>query len=187
MSSPTKKSTHSAASSRARPRRMAPEPGCDVLLCSMRSAEKLTHTLVWSKLSLQAVRRFILFFLLSCAAASNLIIAMPKLSPTHAQQKSATPVSDLARDDRVKRALDWLANNTTWITDEQIRITEIPAPSFQETQRAAYLRRALAACGLRVRTDDIGNVIGERPGFTSTSSAPSSSADDQVVILVAHL
>ncbi|MFZ0821344.1 MAG: M20/M25/M40 family metallo-hydrolase [Candidatus Acidiferrales bacterium] len=148
----------------------------------MRSAEKLTPAPVWSKLSLQVARRFILFFLLGCAAGSNLIIAMPKLSPASAQQKSATPVGDLARDERVKRALDWLANNTTWITDEQIRITEIPAPSFQETQRAAYLRRALAACGLRVRTDDIGNVIGERTG-----SAPPSPTDDPVVILVAHL
>ncbi len=102
---------------------------------------------------------------------------MPKLSTTSAQQKAGTPVAELARNDSVKRALDWLAKNTAWITDEQARITEIPAPSFQEAQRAAYLRRALAACGLRVRTDDIGNVIGERPGST----------DDQVVLLVAHL
>lgn len=91
-------------------------------------------------------------------------------------------MAEIARDPRVKTALDWLARNTAWITDEQTRITEIPAPSFQEAQRAAYLRRALAACGLRVRSDDIGNVIGERPG----SSAPGS-ADDQVVLLVAHL
>ncbi len=102
---------------------------------------------------------------------------MPKPFPTPAQQKSVTPVAELTRDDRVKRALDWLAKNTTWITDEQTRITEIPAPSFQEAQRAAYLRRALAACGLRVRTDDIGNVIGERAG----------SAGDQIVLIVAHL
>ncbi|HUK30090.1 MAG TPA: M20/M25/M40 family metallo-hydrolase [Candidatus Acidoferrum sp.] len=107
---------------------------------------------------------------------------MPKFSTTHSQQKPATPVAEIARDPRVKTALDWLAKNTAWITDEQIRITEIPAPSFQEAQRAAYLRRALAACGLRVRTDDIGNVIGERPG-----SSASGSADDQVVLLVAHL
>ena len=107
---------------------------------------------------------------------------MPKLSTTSPQQKLAAPVAEIARDPRVKTALDWLARNTAWITDEQTRITEIPAPSFQEAQRAAYLRRALAACGLRVRSDDIGNVIGERPG----SSAPGS-ADDQVVLLVAHL
>lgn len=87
------------------------------------------------------------------------------------------PAAEIARDTRVKTALDWLAKNTSWITDEQTRITEIPAPSFQEAQRAAYLRRALAACGLRVRTDDIGNVIGERPG----------SSDSEVVLLVAHL
>ncbi len=102
---------------------------------------------------------------------------MPKLSTTPAQIKTGAPVADLVRDDRVKRALDWLAKNTAWITDEQARITEIPAPSFQEAQRAAYLRRALAACGLRVRTDDIGNVIGERSGAT----------DGEVILLVAHL
>jgi tripeptide aminopeptidase len=120
--------------------------------------------------------------LLFCAAGSGLFAAMPRLFTTPAQQKPATPVADLAGDDRVKTVLDWLAKNTAWITDEQARITEIPAPSFQEAQRAAYLRRALAACGLRVRTDDIGNVIGERPG----TAAPAS-ADDQVLLIVAHL
>jgi acetylornithine deacetylase/succinyl-diaminopimelate desuccinylase-like protein len=156
---------------------MAAERGCDLYLYSIRPAEKLTPAPVWSKLSLQAARHIFLLIVFGCVANPNLIIAMPKLSPSSVQQKSTTPVGDLARDDRVKRALDWLAKNSAWITDEQIRITEIPAPSFQEAQRAAYLRRALAACGLRVRTDDIGNVIGERPGST----------DDQVVILVAHL
>jgi tripeptide aminopeptidase len=105
------------------------------------------------------------------------MVAMPKFSTTHAQQKTATPAAEIARDPRVKATLDWLAKNTEWITDEQTRITEIPAPSFQEAQRAAYLRRALAACGLRVRTDDIGNVIGERPG----------TSDGEVILLVAHL
>jgi len=102
---------------------------------------------------------------------------MPRLSTTPAPQRSGTLVSDLVRDDRVRRALDWLGKNMAWITDEQTRITEIPAPSFHEAQRAAYLRRALAACGLRMRTDDIGNVIGERAGAT----------DDQAVLVVAHL
>jgi tripeptide aminopeptidase len=143
----------------------------------MSPAQKLKPAAVLSKLSRQMARFFSLLVVIICLAASSSVGAMAKPFTTPAQQKTATPAADLARDDRVKRALDWLAKNTSWITDEQIRITEIPAPSFQETQRAAYLRRALAACGLRVRTDDIGNVIGERPG----------SSDDQVILIVAHL
>jgi tripeptide aminopeptidase len=142
----------------------------------MSAALKLTHASIWSKLSRQAARQLLLIIFLGCVVAVRFEAAMPKPFSTPPQQKTTT-AADLARDDRVKRALDWLAKNTAWITDEQARITEIPAPSFQETQRAAYLRRALAACGLRVRTDDIGNVIGERPG----------SSDDQIILLVAHL
>jgi hypothetical protein len=101
----------------------------------MHPAEKLTHASLWSKLSRRIPRRILIMSLLFCAAGSGLFAAMPRLFTTPAQQKPATPVADLARDDRVKTALDWLAKNTAWITDEQARITEIPAPSFQEAQR----------------------------------------------------
>ena len=83
----------------------------------------------------------------------------------------------LTGDPRVARALDWLAKNVAWITDEQVRIAEIPAPTFHESARAAYVRKLLASCGLRVRADEAGNVIGEQPGATP----------NDVVILAAHL
>src|SRR6266852_3444634 len=86
-------------------------------------------------------------------------------------------VTELARDARVAHALDWLTRNVAWVTDEQVRITEIPAPSSHEAQRAAHLRKLLAAYGLRVHGDDAGNVIGERAGATSAD----------IVILAAHL
>jgi len=86
-------------------------------------------------------------------------------------------VTEFARDARVAHALDWLTRNVAWATDEQVRITEIPAPSFHEAQRAAYVRKLLAACSLRVRADDAGNVIGERAGATSAN----------IVVLAAHL
>jgi len=91
--------------------------------------------------------------------------------------QSRVTAEQLVSDPRVARALGWLAKNTAWITAEQVRITEIPAPPFHEVARAAYLRKLLGSCGLRVRTDDVGNIIGERPG---------SSAND-VVMLAAHL
>jgi tripeptide aminopeptidase len=86
-------------------------------------------------------------------------------------------ISNVARDPSVVRALEWLGANTTWITDQQIHLTEIPAPEFNEAQRGQFLRRLFEANGLVVRVDQIGNVIGERPG----------SDPKAVVLLAAHL
>ena len=71
-------------------------------------------------------------------------------------------VAKLAQDPRCARGLDWLSKNTTWVTDQQIRLTEIPAPEFEETQRGLYLKQLFEASGLDVRIDEIGDVIAER-------------------------
>ena len=86
-------------------------------------------------------------------------------------------VEKLAQDPTCARAIEWIDKNAAWMTDQQIRLTEIPAPEFKEARRGDALRKLFEANGLRVRVDKIGNVIGERPG--------SSSKD--VVLLVAHL
>jgi tripeptide aminopeptidase len=87
-----------------------------------------------------------------------------------------TAAADLQNDPRITRVLEILRGSANAVTEEQIRITEIPAPPFQETARAAYMKKILAATGLRVETDETGNVIGEWPG---------SSTD--VVMLTAHM
>jgi tripeptide aminopeptidase len=89
--------------------------------------------------------------------------------------RSNTPC-ELAREPQVARMLDWLAKNVAWVTEEQVRITEIPAPTFQEAGRGAYLRKLLAGCGLRAESDDAGNVIAERAGRSP-----------DVLLLTAHL
>jgi tripeptide aminopeptidase len=86
-------------------------------------------------------------------------------------------IEKLAQDPTCARAIEWIDKNAAWVTDQQIRLTEIPAPEFKEARRGDALRKLFEANGLRVRVDKIGNVIGERPG--------SSSKD--VVLLVAHL
>ncbi len=91
--------------------------------------------------------------------------------------RAANPVDSVAQDKRVAKALSWLDNNTAWITDQQIAITEIPAPEFSEQARGAYMAKILSATGLSVRTDSVGNVIGERAG----------SLGKDVVLIVAHL
>ncbi len=83
----------------------------------------------------------------------------------------------LADQAQVRVALEWLEKNVTWINDQQSRLTEIPAPSFQEQKRAAAVKALLTEQGLTVQSDKIGNVIGELRG----------ASDKEIVMLTAHL
>jgi tripeptide aminopeptidase len=75
------------------------------------------------------------------------------------------------------RALDWIGKNADWVTQQQIQLTEIPAPEFNEGQRAEFVKKLLESTGLKARIDKTGNVIAERPGSDSKS----------VILLAAHL
>ena len=72
--------------------------------------------------------------------------------------------SGVPNDPRIARVLQILRDGVSATTEEQIRITEIPAPPFHESARAAYMKKLLADSGLRVEVDDTGNVIGEWSG-----------------------
>jgi tripeptide aminopeptidase len=93
------------------------------------------------------------------------------------------PVVQLADDPRCARGLAWIDENTAWLTDQQIRLTEIPAPEFGEFRRAAALKDLFAASQLRVRVDKTGNVIGERGQDDGKSSLDARS----VILVAAHL
>src|SRR5207245_8160606 len=64
-----------------------------------------------------------------------------------------------------------------WVNDQQARITEIPAPPFQEAQRAAAVKELLAEAGLAAQIDKTGNVIGELRGVN----------EKEIVVVSAHL
>jgi len=122
------------------------------------------------------------FFLLSVRAVKQLalcviLLVMPIRSPVLANGPRSSNSSSLADQPQVRVALNWFAKNLKWIDDEQVRLTEIPAPSFQEGKRAEAVKGILAAEGLTIHTDKIGNVIGELPG----------SNEREVVLLTAHL
>ena len=85
-------------------------------------------------------------------------------------------VAKLAEDARCAKGLDWIAKNFSWVTEQQIRLSEIPAPEFGEAERGKALAAIFGAAGLKVRTDDAGNVIGESAG-----------SEPGVVLFVAHL
>jgi tripeptide aminopeptidase len=85
-------------------------------------------------------------------------------------------VAKLAEDTRCARGLDWIAKNSAWVTEQQIRLSEIPAPEFGEAERGKALAAVFEAAGLKVRTDETGNVIGESVG-----------SQQGVILFVAHL
>jgi tripeptide aminopeptidase len=87
------------------------------------------------------------------------------------------PSPQLAETPELRSALSWFTKNLAWINDQQIRITEIPAPPFQEAARASVVKTLLAESGLNVQIDKTGNVIGELPGAN----------DKEIVMLTAHL
>ena len=65
------------------------------------------------------------------------------------------------------------------ILEEQIHICEIPAPTGQEDARASYVADELAALGLQIDGDEVGNVIARHPNTIDTPLAP--------IVLSAHL
>ena len=93
----------------------------------------------------------------------------------HLYRQSSAP--NLSENSQVRVALEWFARHLTAINDEQVRLTEIPAPSFQESARAAAIKSMLASAGLGVQIDKTGNVIGELRGAN----------EKEVVMISAHL
>jgi tripeptide aminopeptidase len=71
----------------------------------------------------------------------------------------------LMSDPVVKTAMQAIVSNEPHFIEEQIRLTEIPAPPFHETTRGLELKRLFTQAGLKnVRIDEAGNVLGDRPG-----------------------
>lgn len=74
-------------------------------------------------------------------------------------------VQQVAADGSVKAALEHLVAMEDQLIEDLIELTEIPAPPFGEDRRGARFAEMLAEAGLdEVATDEVGNVIGRRPG-----------------------
>jgi len=74
-------------------------------------------------------------------------------------------VTALIRDPAVTKALAWIDANTGKVIEEAIRVCEIPSPTFEEGERAGYVKDRFARLGLAdVTIDGAGNVRGRRPG-----------------------
>jgi tripeptide aminopeptidase len=110
-------------------------------------------------------------------AVCAILFVMPIRSSVAPQAPHFFGSNLLADQTQVRSALEWMEKNLNWVTEQQVRLTEIPAPSFHEEKRAEEVKTLLAAEGLSIHTDKLGNVIGELRG-----------ADvNEVVLLAAHL
>jgi acetylornithine deacetylase/succinyl-diaminopimelate desuccinylase-like protein len=106
-----------------------------------------------------------------------MLSAMGVLSTRNSVRAGRSSAAAITADPRVRQALAKLNGEAAVVTEEQIRITEIPAPSFRESLRGTHLAQLFADAGLKVHTDQAGNVIGERAG----------SAKGEYVMVTAHL
>lgn len=76
----------------------------------------------------------------------------------------------------VQASLTWLADNLEQVLDTAVQLCRIPAPTFEEAERAAYVAERMRAIGLAaVHVDAVGNVTGilsaGRPGPTTLVTA----------------
>lgn len=79
---------------------------------------------------------------------------------------------------KVRAALEQIKADNAWTMQQQVELTQIPAPPFKESARAAEVKRRMEALGYaNVRIDSVGNVIAERRG---TGNGPT-------VVLAGHL
>lgn len=134
----------------------------------MDSKKQAPSRLCRPHLSFQTVKR---------CAVCVILLAMPIRSSVVPHALRSLRSNSIADQPQVRSALDWLEKNLDWVTDQQVCLTEIPAPSFQEAERAEAVKALLIAQGLAVHTDKMGNVIGELHGVR----------DMEVVLLAAHL
>ena len=92
----------------------------------------------------------------------SVIVALAGFAlPLAAQSPLSLPTANA----KVRAALDILKADNAWTVQQQVELTQIPAPPFKESARGAEYKTRLEALGLRnVRIDAVGNVIAERRG-----------------------
>jgi tripeptide aminopeptidase len=96
--------------------------------------------------------------------------------PPSSAQTGAVSEAELSRSARqdvastsaipeVHSAMGWFRSHAKDLIEEQMQLTKVAAPPFAEEERAKWLRDRFMELGLiDVQIDEIGNVVGLRPG-----------------------
>ena len=105
------------------------------------------------------------FWIVACSESEQGDEPDPVLISTEAQQR----ISTLVADPRIQDSLAHIVAIESQLHSDHIELTEIPAPPFGEDKRAQRFAEMLRESGLSdVAIDDVGNVIGRRPGRTGS-------------------
>ncbi len=89
------------------------------------------------------------------------------------------PIETLVQNGRVQAALAYFSEHVPQFVEQAIAIQQIPAPTFAEAKRAAYVAQRFSEIGLvDVVQDELHNVYGRFPG--------SQSADHPPLVISAH-
>ncbi|MBD3615389.1 MAG: M20/M25/M40 family metallo-hydrolase [Gracilimonas sp.] len=81
------------------------------------------------------------------------------------QEVYKNEIQELANHSQMEEAMEFIQRTDNETVQNQILITEIPAPPFQEEVRAERYAEMMRSYGLdQVEIDEEGNVIGRRPG-----------------------
>ncbi len=75
-------------------------------------------------------------------------------------RRSSTPnTADLAETDGLRQALRFFSRERAWINAQHLELCRIPAPTFFEQKRAAWMLEQFRAMGADAKIDRAGNVI----------------------------
>lgn len=111
-------------------------------------------------------------------------VCLPMSSPLKAEPlpQQAAPqqeIAQLAARPDLRRAFEWFRGHEPELEKWQLELVKIPAPPFEEGERAAWIADRFRRAGLEgVQIDKEGNVLGIRPG---------SNPDRGLVALTAHI
>lgn len=98
---------------------------------------------------------------------------MPLNNTPSTTQAAGSLISQLVANHDVAAALDSFHDNLDDILALTMAIQQIPAPTFAEAERAAFVQARLAALGLHdVSRDEIDNVYGRIPGQNPSQTRP---------------
>jgi tripeptide aminopeptidase len=86
--------------------------------------------------------------------SGSLQLALPKVT-----SQAIRSVSDLALARGVKEGLLWFQRERQWINERHLEVCRIPAPTFFEEKRAAWVAAQFRALGCESKIDRAGNVI----------------------------
>ena len=71
----------------------------------------------------------------------------------------AMPVRELAEKRQVRECFQWFTREKQWINEQHLQLCRIPAPTFLEQKRAAWMAEQFHALGWEAEIDRAGNVV----------------------------